>query len=98
MPTFQKTETVDARQFTGGVQNGTDLALWVNTHGQLTESRAEWRDAISVRTHAIPEIVRFRTYEYRTDMYVGDWIIRRQDGHFEHMRPEEFAASGYVQV
>jgi hypothetical protein len=95
--TFQKTETVDARQFTGGLENGTNLALWVNSNGQLTEARAEWHDELK-GTYTIPERVRLRSYTLREDAYVGDWIILKQNGIIDHMRNQEFIAEGYVQV
>lgn len=96
--TFQKTETVDARQFTGGLENGTNLALWVNSNGHLTEARAEWHNEIKNITHTLPERVRLRSYTLREYAYVGDWIILRQNGIFDHMRDQEFKAAGYVQV
>lgn len=97
MGTFQRTETVDARQFTGGLENGTNLALWVNANGQSTETRASWHEA-SIGQYKVPERVRIRSYLFRTDVYVGDWIILQQDGTFDHMRPEAFDASGFKQV
>jgi hypothetical protein len=93
--TFQKTETVDARQFTGGLENGTNLAMWVNSNGQMPESRAEWEDELKGKH---PERVKLRTYAFREDIYVGDWVILKQNGFFDHMRPQEFEESGYVQV
>lgn len=100
MGTFQRTETVDARRFIGGKENGTNLALWVNTHGQTTETRAYWREAYSAGSMytSIPERVRVRSFTLDTDVYVGDWIILTQEGHFEHLRPEAFIMAGYVQV
>jgi len=95
VPTFQKTETVDARQFKGGKQNGTDLALWVNSNGQLTETRAKW---VSENPN-FPEFIALRTntYTYKKNVFVGDWIILKQDGEFDAMRPQEFEAE-YKQV
>ena len=95
MGTFQRTETVDARQFTGGKQNGTDLALWVNQNGQLTETRAEWYNSITAYNRTTPEFVYVRTYSWRERVYIGDWIIWKQDGTFEHMRDQDFVAAGY---
>jgi hypothetical protein len=100
MGTFQRTETVDARQFTGGKQNGTDLALWVNSNGQQTETRAEWFDALKAYTKSrnTPEFIYVRSYTWRERVYVGDWIIWKQDGTFDHMRDQDFIAAGYVQA
>jgi hypothetical protein len=98
MGTFQRTETVDARQFTGGVENGTSLALWVNSKGQLTETRAEWHDGIKETRLNRPEYVNVRTYNWREHVYVGDWIILKQDGTFDHMRHQDFVAAGFIQV
>jgi hypothetical protein len=98
MGTFQRTETVDARQFTGGLENGTNLALWVNEHGQLTETRAFYYEGIKETRNNNPEHIRVRTYAFRVDVYIGDWIILKQDGTFDVMRPQEFAASGFTQV
>jgi hypothetical protein len=96
--TFQKTETVDARQFTGGKENGTNLSLWVNSNGHLTEARAEWHDELKAAGYITPERVRLRSYTLRENAYVGDWIILRQNGLFDHMRDQEFIVAGYVQV
>lgn len=98
MPTFQRTETVDARQFTGGKENGLDIALWVNAQGKLTETRAEYMPEIKAAMKDHPEYVRIRNYVFRTSVYQGDWVILRQDGRFDHLRPQEFEAAGYKQV
>lgn len=98
MGTFQRTETIDARQFTGGVDNGSNLALWVNSNGQLTETRAEWFDGMKGNSFTRPEFVYVRTYTWREHVYVGDWVILKQDGTFDHMRDQDFKASGYIQV
>lgn len=98
MGTFQRTETVDARQFTGGVENGTNLALWVNEHGQMTETRAEHHGPVKVGLKELGERVRIRTYNWRESAFVGDWIILKQDGTFTHMSDQEFIEAGYVQA
>lgn len=98
MGTFQKTETVDARQFTGGIENGSDLALWVNSIGQQMEERADWYDRRINNVLTLPERIRLRTYTRWSDVYVGDWIIYRQDGTIDHMRDQDFRAAGYIQV
>lgn len=98
MGTFQKTETVDARQFTGGLENGMNLVLWVNSNGQLTEARAEYHNELKGATHTIPERVRLRSYTLREDAFVGDWIILKQNGLIDHMRNQEFISEGYVQA
>lgn len=98
VPTFQRTETIDARQFEGGLTNGTNLAFWVNEHGQRTETRAEWFNSIEAYGRTNPEFVYMRTYTWRERVYVGDWIILKQDGTFDHMRDEDFKAAGYIQA
>lgn len=95
MPTFQsKPETVDARQFEGGVQNGSDLAFWVNSNG----GSAAWRPEVTGREAGNQFGVRWEhvkvldmPYSHKSsDAYVGDWIVQRQSGKFEVMRPQEF--------
>jgi hypothetical protein len=100
MGTFQRTETVDARQFTGGKENGANLALWVNSNGQLTETRAEWHQPVNTGNPMTsrPEFVYIRTYNWREHVYLGDWVIFKQDGTFDHMRHQDFNAAGYIQV
>lgn len=98
MGTFQRIETVDARQFTGGIENGSNLALWVNSNGQTTETRAEWLPEIKGTLTHIPERVRVRNYTFRDDVYVGDWVVLKQDGTFDTMRPRDFALAGYVKA
>lgn len=99
MGTFQRTETVDARQFTGGIENGSDLALWVNSNGQQTETRAEWLEETKVGTKTLPERVSLHTCGgWCGTAFVDDWIVQRQDGSFEVLRPELLISEGYVQV
>lgn len=96
MGTFQRKETVDARQFTGGAANGLELSLWVNSNGQSTEARAMFYEAGSYFNEV--ERIRIRTYCSRDVVYTGDWIVRKQDGSFEAMRNEDFISAGYVQA
>lgn len=99
MGTFQRTETVDARQFTGGIENGTNLALWVNSNGQMTETRAEWLETTQVGSKVLPERVRLKScHSWRDVAFMSDWIVQKQDGSFEVLRPEMFLSEGYVQV
>ncbi|ASD52288.1 hypothetical protein QCN32_gp66 [Arthrobacter phage Niktson] len=92
MPTFQRTETVDARQFTGGRQQGTDLAFWVNSNG----GKAYWRDEQDVLGKKLSERIALETRsgngftfnEYAV-VWVGDWIIHHQNGTWEAVRPEQ---------
>jgi hypothetical protein len=102
MPTFQRIpETVDARPYTGGVQNGTDLCLWINSNGGKADwqpERVTWRSANRegvkwehVQVYAMP-------YSHTCEAaYIGDWIVQRQTGKFEVMRSQDFEAE-YVQV
>jgi hypothetical protein len=97
--TFQRTETVDARQFTGGKENGASLALWVNSNGQMTETRAEWLEATEVGTKTLPERVRVHSVDkWNGTAFTDDWIVQKQDGTFEVLRPELLILEGYVQV
>lgn len=99
MGTFQRTETVDARQFTGGIENGTNLALWVNSNGQMTETRAEWRESVTIAGRSISDRVRIMTPRgFQHTAFVGDWIVQKQVGSFIVLRPEELILKGYVQV
>lgn len=98
MPTFQRTETVDARQFEGGLQGGSNLALWVNSNGQSSETRAFYQEGIKETRLNRPEHLRIRSYNFRVDAYVGDWVILKQDGTFDVLRPQDFASAGYKQV
>jgi hypothetical protein len=92
MATFRKTEVVDCRQFTGGVQNGQDILLWVNSRlGKASHTSGG----------ASPEFIRiYRDYaslEFEL-VFVGDWVIQNQDGTFRGMRPEALVTEGYKQV
>lgn len=92
MATFRKIEVVDARQFTGGVQNGGDILLWVHSHqGRATH----------VSGGKGPEFIRiYRDYaslEFEL-LFVGDWVMQNQDGTFRGIRPEALVAEGYTQV
>ena len=91
MPTFRKKpEIVDARKFEGGAQNGTDLIFWVNSN----EGNALWFgsqkfDPNERRKH---EHIRVHTQPYSRIFqvaYVGDWIMRKQDGSFVVIRQQE---------
>lgn len=90
MPTFQRTETVDARQFTGGLQQGTDICLWVNSN----YGRAQWMEGREVGSKYLSE--RIRLYDESQTTYaiawVGDWLVRHQDGSWEAVRPERMKA------
>jgi len=91
MPTFQKIETVDARQFTGGIQNGTDLTFWIQSH----EGRSSWRPQNGRFAEHI-KIDSDQLYKFQY-AYVGDWIMHKQDGSFAVVRQQELDAE-YNQV
>lgn len=86
MPTFQRTETIDAREFTGGVENGKAICLWVNANNGIAMYDGH-RDIILISVWC--EIFNV----HKTDM-----VILRQDGFFEQMRAEDFRLLGYEQV
>ncbi len=90
MPTFKRTEIVDARQFTGGVENGTNLALWANSN----HANAAWFDHDELG----PERIKLVTDDFSVCVYMTDWIILRQDGRIDHNRLQDFEAAGYTQV
>lgn len=87
MPTFQKTETVDARKFEGGIQNGTDLVFWVNSKGgnafYYSDNPKGDRDIERIRVAEDAYSMMF------TVAYPGDWIMQNQDGSFKAIRQQE---------
>jgi len=97
MPTFQRTETVDARQFTGGKENGMDLVFWVNSNG----GSATWKDETQVAGKTLSERIVLHselTQGLAFDLtWVGDWVVHHQDGRWEAIRPE-LMAEEYKQV
>lgn len=99
MATFQRTETVDARQFLGGKENGASLAFWVNSNGHRTETRGEWCEETTVGNKTLPERVRVNSCStWCGSAFVGDWIMYKQDGSFDVLRPEMLILDGYVRV
>lgn len=86
MPTFRKRpEFVDARQFTGGVQQGTDTVLWINSNN----GKAFWHPERQFDGRTIPEhVVLWRTEDY-TIIWINDWAMLHQDGTWDAMRPED---------
>lgn len=99
MGTFQRTETIDARQFEGGLDAGTNLALWVNSNGSaIQEVRADWRRSLYLGGRSLPDSVRIRYRNYDRAAYPTDWIVLKQDGDFVVMSDNEFVEAGYEQV
>lgn len=97
--TFQRTETIDARQFQGGALDGANLALWVNGNGSaLQEVRANWRRALALGGRTLPDSVRVQSTNYDRAAYPTDWIVLTQEGNFVVMSDNEFLEAGYVQV
>ncbi|WGH21756.1 hypothetical protein SEA_INKED_71 [Arthrobacter phage Inked] len=86
MATYQRTETVDAREFTGGVDTGMSIVLWINSHNGIAMYDAE-RDIILLSLWG--EIF---------NVHVTDMVVLRQDGQFENIRREDFKLLGYKQV
>ena len=82
MPTFRKVEIVDARQFHGGIENGSSLVFWVLSN----EGKAE--------QHITPMGIDYiRIYEWRDShkfemAFPGDWVEHRQNGTFEVTRQQ----------
>lgn len=92
MPTFRKLEFADARQFTGGTDNAMAILLWV----QSNEGKAS-----HISGGKSPEFIRvykdYASLEFEI-VFVGDWVMRNQDGTFRGIRPEQLITEGYVQV
>ncbi|WNT45449.1 hypothetical protein SEA_ARGAN_65 [Arthrobacter phage Argan] len=90
MATFKKTEVVDGRQFTGGTQNGTNLVQWVLSGG----GQAMWYSAYRKAPESI--VLNRSISPFGFDkVYVGDWIIRKQNGEFIALRPQDLDSEGY---
>jgi hypothetical protein len=92
MATFQKVETVDARQFTGGTDNGSSLVFWISSKA----GRAEYTMGKNFPEH-------IRLYDHREsrlfeEAFVGDWLMQNQDGSFRVIRQQELITEGYKQV
>lgn len=87
MSTFRKVEVVDARQFTGGIQQGTDLAFWVNSNN----GRAHWHGEQPVGSKTLSEriVLEIENGNDYTLVWLNDWIMLHQDGSWEAMRPED---------
>lgn len=86
MPTYQRTETVDAREFTGGVDNGMSLVLWINSNNGIAMYNAE-KDFILLSVGV--GLVR---------VHITDMVVLTQKGFFENIRREDFRLLGYKQV
>lgn len=92
MPTFKrKPETVDARQFTGGVQNGTDVVFWINSIAGEGVS-AKWEEL-----YGGTELIRVMYTNSVEYAFEGDWIMQRQNGAIEVVRAQMLALE-YEQV
>lgn len=92
MPTFRRVEVVDARQFTGGKQQGSDLAFWVNSN----QGRAYWKDATTIGGKHLSERIALQikdggghTFNDHVIVWLGDWIMLHQDGSWEAVRTED---------
>lgn len=92
MATFLKKEYVDARQFKGGMENAGDILLWVHSH----QGKAS-----HVSGGSMPEFIRihkgYGSQEYDV-VFVGDWVMRNQDGSYRGIRPERLITEGYKQL
>jgi len=86
MPTFQRTETVDAREFTGGLENGMAICLWVNSNNGI------------VMYDGKHDIILLSVWGEIFNVHKTDMVVLRQDGFFEHIRAEDFRLLGYKQV
>jgi hypothetical protein len=90
LPTFKRTEVVDARQFKGGVHNASSLILWIESG----IGRAIFVEETDERFERVMVDEGLNKW---TPAYVGDWVVRNQNGGFEVVRPQTFD-SDYTQV
>lgn len=93
MATFRrKPEVVDARQLTGDTQNDLDVQLWVNSivpAGVQTQfSTYGVRAKDGTRGIITRKLFLIRMPDGSEIAHMGDWIVHRQDGHLEIVRPE----------
>lgn len=86
MPTFQRTETIDAREFTGGIENAMMICLWVNSNRGTIMYDGEL------------DIILLSSWGEIFNVHPTDMVVLRQDGRFEHIRQEDFKILGYKQV
>lgn len=95
MSTFRKVEIVDARKFEGGIENGSELVFWVNSkEGKAFYYSNHSQDKTNVERIRVAEDAYSMMFAVA---YPGDWIMQRQDGHFEVVRQQELDAE-YEQV
>lgn len=86
MPTFQRTETIDAREFTGGIDNGMSLVLWINSNNGIAMYDQD------------KDVIFLSVWGETFTIHSTDMIALRQDGRFENIRREDFKILGYKQV
>lgn len=68
----QKPVIVDARQYTGGKSNGSQLASWVNSGG----STASWMEESRGMDLILPEQLYVKTDQGEGVVNVNDWIVK----------------------
>lgn len=93
MPTFRSKEIVDARQFVGGGQNGSDVVFWVNSN----EGLAFWSPGYDPSIGKSVEYIHLTSKFDVLVVHEGDWIVRKQNGVFVSERPGDFERK-YEQV
>jgi hypothetical protein len=86
MATYQRTETVDAREFTGGIDNGMTIVLWINSNNGIAMYDTD------------KDLIQLSLWGEIFNVHVTDMVVRRQDGQFENIRREDFKLLGYQQV
>jgi hypothetical protein len=84
MPTFKrKPEVVDARQFTGEDAADASLLLWIQSNAG--EGVRVYIQPLGLRQKKVLSLRYPTNYEVA---YLGDWLVWRQHGQFEIVRPE----------
>jgi hypothetical protein len=64
----------------------------------LTETRAEWCEAVPIAGKILSDRVRVRSYNFSEVAFPNYWIVLKQDGNWAVMSPNEFLEAGYIQV
>lgn len=87
MPTFKRrSEYGDARQFTGGLEQGMEIVLWINSNN----GKASWYPERLVGSRTLSErIILWISDDNYTFVWVNDWAMYKQDGTWDTYRPED---------
>lgn len=109
MPTFQSNETVDARQFTGDIDNAKELVAWVKSfRSDYRRSTLGLSKGISRLGSTDPVVEVPTPYLHMQfglapkdwwsfELIPDAWLVHRQDGRLQVFPPERFEKK-YTQV